>query len=263
MLDLMEYEDDFELEGFDFDSNFEDDDYLGEADYGVGAAVLAGAAGAGIGGLVGGGIYDGGTALLKRWGYTGKSLPSWLRKSSIPRDVFVNVGAGAGGALGAALAAPTPTPESEYEAETIEDMEALMEIALEGDSEDAEEALDGMIMRAFGPIRTAANMRRIMAAIRAKVAQLVARARRDPRLRSAARAAPMVLRRTAVKLLRMVAAGRQVTVQIAMRVFAGELARVLQSSNRRAAAARAHRARALRSFARHRTQHRMRQPRAY
>lgn len=251
MLELMDYDDDLSFEDFD------DLDGLDELAFG---GAIGGALGGKAGSWGAGYLYDGAANVLKNYGNSrGKRLGKWMSSSSGARDLATTVGGAAGGFLGGAAGTAIPWFESEdeYEAENIDDMEALMEIALEGDSEDAEEAIDGMVMRAFGPIRAAANMRKIMAAVRQKVASLVARARRDPRYQAAARVAPTVLRRTAVKLLKMVAAGRQVTVEIALRVFAGELARVLQSSNSRRRTVQTSRARASRSLARHRATARM------
>lgn len=251
MLELMDYENDMSFDEFDPAYDDEADEWL------VGGALGMGL-GAATGGLAGGAAYDLGKHLLGRYGGArGKRWSKNLGKTSLVRDIMVNAGAGIGGGLGGGVGLLAPVGEEEYESDAIEDMEALMEIALEGDSEDAEQALDSMVLRAFGPIRAAANMRRIMAAVRQKVAALVARARRDPRYQAAARVAPTVLRRTAVKLLKMVAAGRNVTVEIALRVFAGELARVLQSSGNRKRTIRNSRVRASRSLARHRATARM------
>lgn len=258
MYDLMTLDDeDFEFDPFgeEFEDDFEDDD---EADELALSAILGAGLGAGAGGLAAGGLYDGSSYLLRKYGgNTGRRFGNWLSSSQRARNFATNTGAGIGGLLGGTLGAVTPAPEAdpyepEYESDAIDDMEALMEIALEGDGEDAEDAVDAMISRAFGPIRAAGQIRQIMGVLRAKVRKLVAMARRNPQVRNAARVAPMALRRTAVKLLKAVSKGRRVTPQLAIRVFAGELAKILKSSGRRRTAVHRHRMRARRRLGSHR-----------
>lgn len=148
--------------------------------------------------------------------------------------------------------------EPEYESDAIDEMEALLEDALAGDETDAALSSDEMVARSFGAMRGAASVRPIMSALGREVRRMVMLARRNPRMRNTARLAPLALRRTAVVLMKMIAAQRPVNLQLAVRVFRGVLAQLTRSQRMRMIALRRARQRARR--ARGRAQPPMRTP---
>lgn len=258
-MDDFDFETDFEDDLFDFE-DFEDDedDEDGEGDELALGAILGAGLGAGAGGAAGTGLYD-----LGNWAF-GKYAPQSLKSANrrlvskyrnapeYARSFLGNAGAGIGGVVGGLLGGASPTPEAdpyepEYESDAVDEMEALMEIALEGDGEDAGDAIDAMVSLAFGPMRAAAAIRRVMATIRSRIRRLVAMARRDPRYRAAARVAPVALRRTAVALLQMYSRGKRVDAQVALRVFAGVMAQILRHPKARRTALGRNRARVRRT----------------
>lgn len=223
---------DFDTDGLDFEDDFEDD----EADQLALGALVGAGLGAGAGGWLGTGLYDGTSWALNKAG--AERASKWMDDSPNLRSFLGNAGAGIGGTIGAALGAASPTPESdpiepEYETDSIDAMEVLLEEALEADGEDASMAVDEMVGRAFGMMRAAPQIRRLMMAVATRARQLIAQARRDPRLRSAARAIPVALRRTAVILLNRIARQQPVSPEIALRVFAGVLSGILKNGQQR------------------------------
>lgn len=137
--------------------------------------------------------------------------------------------------------------EPEYESDSIDEMEALLEDALAGDATDASLSSDEMVARSFGAMRGAPSIRPIMSALSQEVRKLVMMARRNPRLRNMARLAPLALRRTAVVLMKIIAARRPVNLQLAVRVFRGVLAQLSRSQRMRAIALRRARQRSRRA----------------
>jgi hypothetical protein len=256
----------------DFDEFDELDLEDPEADLWSPAGLVAGgalgAAGAGLGGAIGTGIYDAGSALWRKaaeaTGATKYKPVKWAVENvlnpdstvgSYIRSAYGNMGAGAGGTIGGTIglaAFEDADPfEPEYAAEDIDHMEALAEEAVEAEGEDAVIAADEMVSRSFGVMRAAPRMRPIIAALRGQVQRLVMLAKRDPRYRVPARLAPMALRRTAAILMRMAAARRPVTQRVAMTLFGRVLSQLARPPQTRTAALRQAQVRARR--------HRMRQ----
>ena len=119
--------------------------------------------------------------------------------------------------------------EPEYMTDDIDAMDAMAEDALDGDATDSALAADEMVSRSFGVMRGSARVRPIMAQLSRQVRTLMLRARRDPRMRDAARVAPLALRRTAVTLMRMASSGRPVTPQHGIYLFRAAMQSLLRS----------------------------------
>lgn len=241
-----------------FYDDFEDlgDPFATEADELAFGAALGGALGGKLGNDASGWLYD------KASNYLGSSSNSYARRfgrgmknSKYGRDLVTTLGGAAGGFAGGAAGTAIPwfeadQEEFEYEVDQIDEMEALLDIALEADGETAEDALTGLVSKAFGVMRGAGRLQQIMRTVHAKVRQIVAQARRNPQMQAAARAVPMALRRTAATILRRLAAGQPVNPEIALRIFAGVMADIIDTPSSRRAATNRSRARARRHLAR-------------
>lgn len=238
MLDFETFADDgFDLDGFDTDTDFFDDydgydledEWLGDVLKGLGGAAASAAEGA----------YGrhGSKWLMGKAGSSAKSRSRYGLADSAIR--------GALGGLRIMFNSPNfedgDSFEPEYESDAIDEMEALLEDALEADAEDAALSADEMVARSFGAMRGARQIRPLMAALSKEMRRIMAMARRNPRLRALARIAPLALRRTAVVLMKMIAARRPVNLSLAVRIFRGLLQRMARSSRMRRAAL--HRAR--------------------
>ncbi len=196
----------------------------------------------------------------KRFGLTRKKKKGKGREFTRLGSVVDNTlkyGLPALGSIAGLLAEDADPFEPEYETDQIDRMEALVEDALdeEGDATDAALAADEMVSLSFGMMRGSRALRPIMARLAREVRMLIARARRDPRLRQAARLAPLALRRTAVILMRMAVARRRVTLGLAVGIFRRILAGLLRSGRSRRAGLqrarmRANRYRARRGYSR-------------
>jgi len=126
--------------------------------------------------------------------------------------------------------------EPEYESDAIDAMEATAEDAIDGDGIDSMLAADELISRSFGPMRTSPQLRPVLALLHREMRRLIAGARRNPRLRTFARVAPLALRRTAVVLTRMAMGRRRVSPQLALQIFRRTLQTVVRSQQLRARA---------------------------
>jgi len=126
--------------------------------------------------------------------------------------------------------------EPEYTTDEIDGMEAMADDALDGDSTDSALAADEMVSRSFGVMRGSSQIRPIMAALSKQLRSIMLRARRDPRMRTMARVAPLALRRTAVTLMRLASARRPVSVGLGMKIFRAALSKLMRSQRLRDAA---------------------------
>lgn len=256
---------DSELYGFDeLDEDFFEDFEDLESDELSPLSFLGAAAGAGLGGAAGTGLYDVGSAALRKGaeatGLIKKKPVKWLadnvgdekaRIGSYIRSAFGNIGAGLGGFAGGLISEDADPLEPEFTAEDIDQMEALAEEAVEAEGEDAILAADEMVSRGFGVMQAATRLKPAITALRDRVRRLVVMAKRDPRYRAPARLAPLALRRSVVVLMRLAASGRPPTARTAMMIFEKALGELSRSPRLRAAALRQAQARARR----HRTRH--------
>ncbi len=154
--------------------------------------------------------------------------------------------------------------EPEFEADTIDEMEAAMEDALDGeDGIDASVAADEMVSRSFGPMRSSARLRPIMARLSMEMRRMIMLARHNPRMRNVARLAPLALRRTSVVLMRMLAARRPVNVNTARGIFRAILRQLANSQRLRVMALRRARMRARRARGGYAGGYRRAQPGSY
>ena len=239
-----------------YDEPFDDPLYEGDEDQ----LALGAAAGSWLGGLGGGELsgylYD--TAAGALAGSDNKRARDFgreMKKSRWGRTLVTNTGSTIGGAAGGALGAAIPWFEAEageeaYEARDVDEMAALLEVALESDGEGAEDALSSLVNKAFGVLRGTNRLHDAMRAVHAKVRQIVAQARRNPHMQAAARAVPIALRKTASAILKRIAAEQPVNGEIALRIFAGVIAQILDNPPSRRAAVTHNRARARRHFSR-------------
>lgn len=243
---------DSELYGFDeLDEDFFEDFEDLESDELSPLSFLGAAAGAGLGGAAGTGLYDVGSAALRKGaeatGLIKKKPVKWLadnvwdekaRIGSYIRSAFGNIGAGLGGFAGGLISEDADPLEPEFTAEDIDQMEALAEEAVEAEGEDALLAADEMVSRGFGVMQAATRLKPAITALRDRVRRLVVMAKRDPRYRAPARLAPLALRRSVVVLMRLAASGRPPTARTAMMIFEKALGELSRSPQLRAAALR-------------------------
>jgi hypothetical protein len=256
--DTFDFEsNEFDIEGDEFD--FEEDGFDFESDEFGWAAPIGGI----LGGAGAGAAYDWTQRRLsgRSRNSTAGRIGRWMKDTGWARDLATGTGAAAGTALGALIPEDADSFEPEYSSEDIEEMEALAEDAFEAESdEEAMDAADQMVLRSFGVARASARLRRsVLPVLVRKVRALIARARRDPRLRKIARLAPIALRRTAVTLLKMAIRGRPVTAQVALVVFSRTLNTLARSKRLRSAALRNHARRHRRYYRRSAQPYRSRQ----
>lgn len=126
--------------------------------------------------------------------------------------------------------------EPEYTTDEIDGMEALAEDALDGDATDSSLAADEMVSRSFGVMRGSSQVRPIMAALSKQLRTIMMRARRDPRMRTMARVAPLALRRTAATLMRLTAARRPISPALGMKIFGAAMSGLMRSPQLRSTA---------------------------
>lgn len=161
-----------------YDEPFDDPLYEGDE----GQLALGAAAGLWLGGLGGGELsgylYDTAAGVLagsenKRASDFGRKM----KKSRWGRTLVTNTGSKIGGAAGGALGAAIPWFEAEageeaYEARDVDEMAALLEVALKSDGEGAEDALSSLVNKAFGVLHGTNRLHDAMRAVHAKVRQI-------------------------------------------------------------------------------------------
>ncbi len=180
-------------------------------------------------------------------------------------DSGIKAAIGAIGSFGKGLISEDADPyEPEFETDTIDEIEGAMADALDGeDGIDASVAADEMVSRSFGPMRSSARLRPIMARLSMEMRRMIMLARHNPRMRNVARLAPLALRRTSVVLMRMLAARRPVSVNTARGIFRAILRRLAQSQRLRVMALRRARMRARRARGGYAGGYRRAQPGSY